>query len=249
MDRRGILKLAVAFPALRRIGALSGSVESDAANVHDFHFLAVRTLRLTNTAQAYFKKEHGYYADLHTLISANSTRKLLYEEPGASKTEGALIGKSLFSNLKFGEEQILPGWAMQMSASSDGSGYVILMEPRVDDTGVRAFSTDQEGLIYEGVALDSDRASSPVTSAQQVLDNAAAIRKKNQTIARVSAALKKLAIGPAVPQLCLICSYCHEFSCCCGGLLGAECCSCSNSCDYLCGCCLDCGCSGCVWCC
>lgn len=245
MNRRGILKLAVAIPALRRIGMLNETAE-ETAKLHDFHYLAVRTLRLTNTAQAYFKKEHGYYADLETLVSAESTRKLLYEEPGASRTEGALIGKTLFSNLKFGEEQILPGWAMHMSSGSDGTGYVILMEPQVEDTGVRAFSTDQEGLIYEGFALDSDRTNSQVSSAPQVIANPSVIRKQNQTASRVVAALKKLAIAPS-PTFC-ICSYCHQYPCCCGGLLGS-CCACGPQCDYICVCCLDCGCQGCVWCC
>jgi|ERR1700733_3469523 len=230
--RRTLVKGLLSYPfvlSLPRIGAADQNGVS--RDDYEERYRAVRALRLLNTAQLRHKTANGCYADISLLKDSDAMGRVV-----ASKTAlGMGIGKSLYDSLKFGQKEILPGWSFNFAIAEDALGYVA----RLQNTSVQGgFSTDEVGVIYEGLPMDTDTIPSTV-DAQDVITGSDAIHSHaNPTSTRLAAFVRTIAMGTPAPQQCC---FCRDYTCCCGLA-----CSCQST---PVGDCNDCGCGSCIWCC
>jgi len=154
-SRRSLLKTILALPIVSSASEIFGQSQqgaSPAAADSDYQqkFLAVRILRLINSAEATHGKTHkDECLDLSELNKCAAMNLILKSD----KMEERGIGASLHSVLDFEANEIVPGWILSHYLRKDATGYLALMTPT--STRLPAFSTDEKGIIYEGRPLGS----------------------------------------------------------------------------------------------
>ncbi len=242
--RRSILKGFLAVPLVstfKRLNAFGEPGDSSSVDINDpvyqQKFLAVRILRLVNTAEAWFKKEYGHYADLDQLNSSTTMKKFL--ESDKAETRG--IGRTLHTQLQFNQDEIVPGWMLAHTIRQDLMGYVSLATP-MDTKSFPSYSTDHKGIIFEGQALAGYTSPSLIVAANQALESGTPIKAgASASPDRLKSILKSLAFAPH--WIC-ICRACTQYPCCCD-----PCCACAQDCTACFLACMNCGCESCAWCC
>ena len=244
-ERRNLLKSFFALPFIAPLGKIgildfaTGAKGSEGDTEYDQRYRAVRILRFVNTVQSRFLTERGSYAGVDEFKSSEVVTRFL--ESG--KGDPAGFGTSLYGQLRFGEDEIVPGWRISLNPSADRLRYVALVSPLVS-TKFPAFATDERGLIHEGKALDVSTIALASRS-EQLIGSAEQIRTEHSPDPPSRLAFFLSALGGQLPPGCFGCTTCgSKYPCCCQSCCGR----CNDS--YL-GtgyCCLNCGCSGCAWC-
>jgi len=207
---------------------LFGQSVSEENERYESKFLAVRILRLINTIQLRHFEALGHYADLAELKTSESTERWLNNK----KAEKTGLGRSLYSVLHFERKEIVPGWEFEIVLRDDRRSYVVTMKDS-SGKGLGAFSTDQEGIIYEGTSLAAVNSDEVWQSAQLIIAGKPIETHDNRGLASL---LKTIAFGPVPAQRgCCTMYPCQCFGSCQSGSTG--------------GLCTNCGCPCCVWCC
>src|SRR5579871_2509300 len=97
------------------------------------------------------------------------------------------------------------------------------------------------GLIHEGKRLEIGAVTDP-TRSEELVGSAEPITHPPHSTSRLALFLSGL--SGQLPPGCAGCQHCGSFPCCCRACCGG----CQNDCPGTGFCCLNCGCSGCVWC-
>lgn len=194
--RRTLLKRLLSLPIVGSIAKLNVfAMESPAATASEEEerkrqFLAVRILRLINTAEAWHFGSLRQYADLETLRKSDALAQLLKSE----KAEEKGIGRSLYSTLRFDTDDITSGWAFSLRVGERGSSYEATMTDTTEK-GMDSFKTDHTGIIR---------------GSKEPLESVSFWQQATQ---RASSFLKSIALGPlATPQIGCCC---YGGNCCC----------------------------------
>lgn len=246
VDRRTLLSKALKLPLLatilgkRALAAAASAVPDPAQkDIYEFKFLAVRILRVINTAQAWHKHNNGSYAEIAALFESQTMADL------RSKFHTIVeFTDSFHSNLHYADAEIVPGWELKLQLTDSGDGYIARM---IDVSGATqtAFSTDQLGVIYEGQTLET--AGSPASlpaNAQLAINSPQVINSGPRPLStKIRSLLLSIAMIPTPECPCY--GLCWQYPCCC-----PLCCGGNQYCALgYCVCCLNCGCSPFVWCC
>jgi hypothetical protein len=153
-------------------------------------FVAVRILRLINTAEAWHFGSFNQYTDLENLQKSDALTRLLESE----KAEEKGIGRSLYSTLCFDSDEIIAGWTLKLKVGDNGGSYALSLTDISGKSKV-TFTSDNKGIIRGG--------KEPVES----------ISTWQQTSRRAVSFFKTIALGPlAAPQIGCCC---FGGSCCC----------------------------------
>jgi hypothetical protein len=195
-------------------------------------FLAVRVLRLINTAQYFYFEEFHRYADLDELWRAETVDKYL----DSSSAEKVSLGRSLFRILQFGESEVVPGWRLRFELKDEGRNYRVTLED-ITGAALGAFATDHDAAIFEGEGIAAMQDAGGIARYGPAL--LVAGRQINSVDARprtLAALFKAVSLVPS--EVLAACS-CTQYPCCCA-------CSCQGGGGPLCK---NCGCLSCVWCC
>jgi hypothetical protein len=250
-SRRGLLGKLLTIPfaaaalakaAFARVAGSGGTVVGKEA---EYRSLGRNILRFLNTGQAWHKRGagNGSYAELKELSGSEALREM-----SAKLGDHPQLGAHLHSQLRFGEREIVPGWKFDFRVSDDRSGYIAVLTD-VSGKMLGTLSTDERGVIYEGVPLDAaqelDLNALGRMDAPSVIPAAMPLTPPERTFShRIRELLKSVALMP-------------YFICPCYRICGGEkvCCHpccilCNQTCDgSVCSCCVNVGCLSCVWCC
>lgn len=160
------------------------------------------------------------------------------------QAERAGIGRSLASQFSWDKEEIVAGWRLKFNLAPTGTSYSASLT-NLNGATQSAFSTDDEGMIYEGKPLDDVDRTPPANRASQLLTSAAPIRSRRRNLPGRFGLFLATFIVPQQDQMEVEggCTFCTEYPCACG-----RCCSCSGGWDGTHQC-YNCGCESCVWCC
>jgi hypothetical protein len=110
-NRRSIMETLAGLPVFAAIGSLKamaserGSV-GQGGDSYESYLHAVQILRWTNTGERCHFEVRGHYEEPGNLLRAEEVRRLLESDEAESRG----IGRSLYSTLRFGESEIIPGW-------------------------------------------------------------------------------------------------------------------------------------------
>lgn len=250
-ERRSFFKSLFALPIARNLSGTIGeqSSESDTkfqAWAYEQQYMAVKILRHINSVQNIFRWERGRYSDLLGMYDSKAVSDF-FSRP---EIEGTGIGNSFGRNLKFGEDEIVPGWSLRFGVRVDGLKYVATLN-HTTSKQLQSFATDELGLILGGRALDTPEIDA-VAKATEVLESSAPIKTRAATSgSTITNLLRSLAVGAtdAPPPNCgcnpPYCCNCFMYVCCCPPAYCGYCCPAPNPGT----CCINCGCSNCPWCC
>jgi hypothetical protein len=227
--RRGLLKFLASTPALFVVGAKPLFATSQNAATNPAKLPAVQVLRFLNTAQHWHKNIMQSYA-LSTELAASPAVRELGE---SDEAEGRGMGASYIKLLNFSSKEILPGWLWDLRVSQDRSGYVLTVQSATDPA--TAFSTTNEGLIFEGKPIANIGSEIPLDAKPLPATNLSGVN----ALSRRLASMTLLMFDCRWYQ----CSQCTDYPCCtdctcqCGsiGIAGVKC--------------WNCGCDSCRWCC
>jgi hypothetical protein len=241
-ERRSIVKRLLALPFVSFMGVrdVLAQVPPPAVNEEDHSqkFLAVSILRHINTAESWHRHESGHFGGLEELNDSTAMNRLL-KHPQAEK---AGIGASLHARLHFVTPEVVPGWRLSLTPTADGLGYVALVTPVGRPDSMPSYASDERGVIFQGSALDASVGTCTTTAREAVGSPAPITTQTEASPRRLRSVIRNFAFGPASHFICLGCTACVEFPCCCG-----DCCSCQNG--TVGTLCINCGCEGCPWCC
>lgn len=237
--RRSVMKRMMAFPVF---AAFQKWDVANAKKSMAHHVLGIQTFRFLNTAEFRFNYAFQRYAGLDELRNSDVVDTMVYQGP-AERMWG---GRALYEQLRFDQDEILPGWKLKFGLSHDGSGYLITLRD-TSEWKLGALSTDDGGIIYRGDSL-AETVGSTSLSAANALENPMAMGSKSQTHPAVRLLMAAFAAFP--PQG--TCSGCLYPPGCCCKLLDLPCCTSANCCVGDCsecggGRCCNCGCGSCPW--
>lgn len=108
---------------------------------------AINLARALNSAEADYKSKHGAYANWDTLLGMGyfTETGTKWASPEFPTVAHALYGRG---------PEIVPGWKLRLTLSSNGNSYDLLLEDVTDPKcGYAAFS-DERGLIRQGKFVD-----------------------------------------------------------------------------------------------
>lgn len=208
---------------------------SDESRRHEAKFLAVRVIRLINTAERRYFNAEGRFTNLTVLWDSEPANQFLNSK-GANSAD---LGRSLYSTLNFGSREVTPGWRLDFSLQSRASGYLVRMTD-ISDRKLGAFASDESGRIHEGKAateqsLDlSQPAAAQLLSAWQIGTSTGTRPVSTGTLGSL------LDISSFGPLIAYAGCHCVTYPCCCN-------CGCDTNPNG--GCAVDCGCVDCTWCC
>lgn len=208
------------------VAELSGNKDQE----HDRKLLAVRVLRFINTVERSHFETSGSYVQL-----AEIGKSELVEELIKSKAmEKAGLGLSLFSTLRFDEEEIVPGWRFALRLKGDRLAYVATISDSSEKLG--AYASDQKAVIHEGASIAPDGNGSEIWDSASLLLSGSPIEghAHSSSFARF---FRTVAFGTS--SVLADAAKCCQ-SCPCGG-------NCQDT--FILGQCTNCGCTCCVWCC
>lgn len=230
--RRTLIRSLLSLPLVGAVARLNlfGSALPIALEYDQDRFekkdLAIKILRLINTAERWHLCKFGRFASLKRLQELEAAVQFLNDT-----FEG---GGSLFSSLRFDRSQFATGWDSRFRLLANDSGYIVALNSA--ESGLGAFATDARGLIYQGglkLAADFD---SEWPAARSILVDGSTIDFRGTAPQRFGAFFRTIALG-AAPQL-FCCGGCCRCDLCCKGGGGKDCTSC----------CKNCGCQNCSWC-
>jgi hypothetical protein len=151
------------------------------------------------------------------------------------------LGLALQDALRFSEKEIVPGWRFEFKVSADRAGYSASI---VDVSGksVGGFMTNERGVIFEASPLDNN-------GANVGLQQSGEFSNKPLTQVSFASKIRKGLRGFVGVQdfICPCYVICAGDKVCC-----YPCCNfCSDTCNLNsgCACCVNVGCTFCVWCC
>jgi hypothetical protein len=233
IQRRRFSKLMCIMPLGVIAARAFGISSSQSRDEHEHRFLAVRVLRLLNTLELWFQKEHGRYGSMAELLDSPGFTKL----KNTNDTESYGIAGSLIPRVSFLDEEIIPGWKLRVRITPHD--YTITINDA--DSGY-AFATDEKGVIYTGVPVADSRQDDYLNHAAEYSIAAArpigALRTPWAKFRRATVRVAGFMLMAQLPECTN--SVCEEFRCSC-------CCSCNEG--TIPGLCHNCGCQSCVWCC
>jgi len=103
---------------------------------------AVDVLRIINTAEYDYRRDHGSFAvwpELYASGAIGKVQKQVNQWTALSITAG---------------QQVIPGYFLNLLVSRDAASYLVsLREAGTNDCGYSVFS-DESGLIYQGTLID-----------------------------------------------------------------------------------------------
>lgn len=230
--KRSFVKAVLALPIIASIAKVCLFADDVPGDSHSPEFLqkflAVRILRLLNTAERWHFEANGRYVDVRELCTSEAMDRLLHN----AKIDKGGSGRTLYSTLKFENSEVVPGWKFELRIAEDGQSYLATLRD-VSGRSLGAFASDQIGVIHEGESLDTRASSGQALAAAETVVIARMAPATNGHFRRVGLMLKALAFGPSVAYA----GCCTEYSCdpcgCCEAHGGPGC--------------YNCGCSGCPW--
>lgn len=114
------------------------------------HARVVDVVRIINTAEYEYRRDHGSFAvwpDLYTSGAVEGVQKEVDQWAALPISAGS---------------QVIPGYMMSLLVSRDAGSYsVSLHEAGGNDCGFSVFS-DESGLIYEGTVVDCPKVDYPL---------------------------------------------------------------------------------------
>lgn len=240
-SRRTVMKKLLALPLLGGVANWKliassfplGAAYDETHATSENRFLAIRMLRLINTAELRYFMAQGHYADPTELHELDEVNQFLDSEKAQIKG----IGRSLYSALHFDREEIVPGWQFKFKfQGKERRSYVVTLND-VSQRQVGALSTDDKGVIYEGVSLAPTESGSARFDASSVLVAGRALGSSKDPSRKVASFFRTVALGAGttIPTEC--CGGCCNCSCCCPPGSGGQ-----NGCNT------NCGCGSCTWC-
>ena len=137
-----VLTLGAAIP---QFGQDAATASSDAESAK--HNLAIKVLRVINTAELAYRTNHGFYAPWEDLASSEEFTNLGTTLPAGNQAQ---LADAHFSK----GPEILPGWSLRLDVTDGGEGYDLLLEDTTDKTCGYAAVTDERGLIRQSKAID-----------------------------------------------------------------------------------------------
>jgi hypothetical protein len=114
------------------------------------HARVVDVVRIINTAEYEYRRDHGSFAVWPDLYKAGAVEKVQKE-----------VGQWNAMHISAGS-QVIPGYLMYLLVSRDAGSYAVsLHEAGSNDCGFSVFS-DESGLIYEGKVIDCPKVDYPL---------------------------------------------------------------------------------------
>lgn len=149
-SRRSILKSLATIPLLGASIHLQARTSIFSRGREDLSFTkpseALQVLRFINTAELWSKYKDGSYLPIEELLNSRGLKELLADDRARKKD----LGKAFFSTLDFRGKEIIPGWNFQLFTSPKQDGYAASIHSQLG-----SLSTDNKGIIYEGVQLST----------------------------------------------------------------------------------------------
>ncbi len=241
----GLPFLALGTAKTQSMAQESGVTAVD-QEIFERKYLAVRALRLVNTAELWQKNWSAAYASISDLGDSKVVEQIRQN----ARMETAGMGRSLLSMVRFEDfKHFLPGWELSFTLADDSLHYISMLTSSDKNLPV-AFSTDEGGRIYQGKPIEGEPSPSANERAAGAVAASTPIKSAGWMPARsrLRSFIRNVAFVQASPDTpcgncgsgCRYC--CQSYPCCCG-----LCCSCqSGGCEGMNG--INCGCS-CIWCC
>lgn len=219
---------------------------------------AVATMRFVNTAELWHKNEFGLYVEREQLATSPVIDRLKSNERAQE-----VFGRRVCGKVSLAQSEVIPGWELLLRTTvgpdgTEGARYVVLLRKKdspSDDKSavrVRAFGSDESGIIYEGKLLADFRSEALPTTLAAVKWDAQAIGQPTHTrhlqgFVKAAAlfwvyceSVDSCYLCPPPPYCFGVC--CSSFpACCCGGQVCRESPGTLNCCNI--------GCQSCPWCC
>jgi hypothetical protein len=114
------------------------------------HARVIDVLRVINTAEYDYRRDHGSFAGWPELYASGAVKKVQEE-----------VNQWTALPITAGAE-VIPGYFLNLLVSRDERSYLVsLRESGTNDCGFSVFS-DESGLIYQGTVIDCPRIGDPL---------------------------------------------------------------------------------------
>ncbi len=245
-DRRTFIASLSATPLVRKWReALSTPQAAENDPNYRARSVAVELLRLLNTAEKWHFGIASRHVPLRELPGSEGFKKL-NSSTVIERFRG--VAEMLSPAASFS----IPGYNTWLEVSPDGSRYSAVVG-RKDSEFDFAFATDEGGLIYEGRPLSSSLPAR-FTTADKLIQDGLVIGEKRETGLQGWSRLFATIFGSRFVNLMAVpvpqlngCACCYTYPTPCGNG-----CACNSTCPSNCTdgdyCCVNIGCSGCIWC-
>lgn len=234
-SRRTFIKALMGVPVVGYVTnwlfGWAGVSWSDEERRHEAKFLAVRVIRLLNTAEQRYFDAKGRFGDLAVLWDSLPAKQFL----NSKGADSAGLGRSFYSTLDFGRREVTPGWGLDFSLKAGASGYLVRMTD-ISGSKLGAFASDENGTIHEGKAAAGRSLELSRPAAAQLFSAAPIGTTTGVRHVSTGALGSLLEIASFGPLIAYAECHCSGYPCCCN--CG---CGCSPG--------INCGCVDCTWCC